>query len=474
VSAIRSVPYAEEGFFTTSRLNCAATLCLCVSFSILLGYNLLGNSSQMKNATLLFAAQLLLAVGISLFTPTFLRGFVSIFNRLFSSSFGAAGRLAGLNLRKNLTRNAVAVAAVFFGITVFVSTSGFVNSVKESAISWLDSVVRADIIVTSGHPSSSTNAQTIPMPIEMMRDMEKTPGVLAVDPWRKIYINYQGRNVLLSTIDIARRSAYCHFEIVQAVADNSLKLLPNQDKVLVSEPFAAIFGVKPGDTLELPTPLGPVRFGIAGVLVDYLCDNGTIVMDNNTYQRHWGDMLANSFNVRVKPGHNISEVRNAIQKRFGNDRLLFVLPVWEFKNEIRKVLDRTFIFNYALNVITLTIACLGIIVTLFASILERTREIGILRSIGMLRSQISGVVVLESMLMGLAGGFLGSITGILAGWINLEGFFVASYGSAAKYYVPYVAIIWALVLSGGLSALAGLIPAAKAAKTNIVEALAYD
>jgi putative ABC transport system permease protein len=133
-----------------------------------------------------------------------------------------------------------------------------------------------------------------------------------------------------------------------------------------------------------------------------------------------------------------------------------------------------FIFDYALNVITLTIACLGIIVTLFSSVMERTREISTLRAIGMLRRQISGVVVLESILMGLAGGILGSATGIITGWANLQVFFVANYGSAAKYFIPYGSILWALVLSAGLSALAGMIPAQRAAKTKIVEALAYE
>jgi putative ABC transport system permease protein len=92
----------------------------------------------------------------------------------------------------------------------------------------------------------------------------------------------------------------------------------------------------------------------------------------------------------------------------------------------------------------------------------------------MLRRQIYGVVVLESILMGLAGGILGSLAGMFAGWVNLEGFFIPNYGSAARYYLPFSAILWALFLSAGLSALAGMIPAQKAAKTNIVEALSYD
>jgi putative ABC transport system permease protein len=107
-------------------------------------------------------------------------------------------------------------------------------------------------------------------------------------------------------------------------------------------------------------------------------------------------------------------------------------------------------------------------------VLERTREIGILRSIGMLRRQVSGVVVLESMLMGIAGGILGCLAGIITGWINLEGAFRANYSSAAEYFIPYGSILWALVMSAGLSALAGIYPARRAAKINVVEALTYE
>ena len=106
------------------------------------------------------------------------------------------------------------------------------------------------------------------------------------------------------------------------------------------------------------------------------------------------------------------------------------LSAQEFKSVIKKGLDRMFLFNYTLDAITLVIACLGIIVALLASVMERTREIGVLRAIGMLRRQIYLVVVLESTLMGLAGGILGALAGVAAGWINLEGFFITNWGSA--------------------------------------------
>ena len=133
-----------------------------------------------------------------------------------------------------------------------------------------------------------------------------------------------------------------------------------------------------------------------------------------------------------------------------------------------------FIFNYALNVITLAIACLGIIVALLASVMERTREIGTLRAIGMLRRQIYGVVVLESTPHG-AGRRHSRICGGNFCRLDKSGrIFRCELGFRQSIIYPSAAILWALLLSAGLSALAGMIPARKAAKTNIVEALAYD
>ncbi|MFH0725862.1 MAG: FtsX-like permease family protein [Pseudomonadota bacterium] len=476
VSAIRSVPHAENGSFASGRLCSAGALCLFISLLAFLKLHALpGHTSLFKNTSLLIIAQFLLLLGLSLFTPAFLKGFVTVFHRCFSTSLGVIGSLAAMNLRKNLLRNAVAVAAVFFGIAIFVSTAGLVLSVKESVINWVETVNRADIIVTSGHPMSSANAPAVLMPAGMGRELESVPGVLSADPWRKVSMNYNGRPILLSAVDFTRRAEYSTFPSMPPnIRRNLQHLLPNRENVAVSESFAVLFAVKPGDDIMLPTPSGAVRFGVAAVVVDYTTDIGTVLVDINTYQRHWKDMLANSFSVRVKPGTSVAEVRNLIQQGFGTERKLYVLPALAYKNEIRKVLDGMFIFNHALSVMTLTIACLGIIVALFSSVLERGRQISILRSIGMLRRQIAGVVVLESVLMGLAGGLLGAAAGIISGWINLEGLFVANYGTAARYFIPYGSIFWALVLSAGLSALAGTIPAWRAANTPIVETLGYE
>ncbi len=474
ISAIRSVPYSEDGFLSHNKLRIASLIFVFCALMLLALYTAFPSLPLLHSTGNMFGATILLLLGISMATPTVLQGFLAFFRSRVSPHVGAAGKLAGLNLQKNIGRNAVAAAAIFFGISVFVSSAGIIFSTKASVMEWIDSYVRGDIIVTSGHPIASTGAQNIPMPVEMWKDIEKVPGVLSADPFRKIHVDYRGRRILLLVLDIPRRMEYSPFLVARGTRGQMKSLLPKGNYIAMNEALSSQEHLKPGDSITLATPEGPVTFQIAVINVDYSSDSGSILMDIHTYQRYWKEFLADSFSVRVKQDENVQSVRDEIARRFGNDRRLFALPSKEFRNEIKKIIDQGFAVNHAINAITLLIASLGIIVTLLASVLERTREIGILRSIGMLRSQVSRVVVIESMLLGFIGGSLGAATGMIIGWMSLEGFLRGDYGASMHYHPDYTSILWALGLSTLLAALAGVYPAKRAAKTNIVEALSYE
>ena len=474
ISAIRILPYTEDGFLLSGKVRAASAFFVLLSIVILIAYKTADASSAIRSTAAMFSSMVFLLLGISLSTPLFLRRFIAVSHRYLASFMGAQGRLAGLNLQKNISRNAVAAAAIFFSIALFVSSSSMIYSLNESLLDYIEAVENCDILVSSGHPIAMGGVPSIPMPEEMLEEIEKVPGVLSADPFRKTFLNYGGRRILLGSIDIVRSMEYNPYIIAEGRREDIRRLLPDQDNVMVNEGLAARHRIKPGDSIILPTPAGPVSFGVAAVVVSYVSDSGSVWMDTNTYKRHWKDRLADNFAVRVKPNENIAAVRDAILDRFGKERRIFALPSREFKDEVKKMLGRTFLVNNAITFITMIIAGLGIIITLLASVLERTREIGILRSIGMRRRQISGVVIIESMLLGAAGGILGAAAGMLIGWINLEGFFRLDLGASLQYHIHYASIFWALLFSVGFSALAGLYPARRAAKTNIVEALSYE
>jgi len=391
---------------------------------------------------------------------------------------GAVGRLAGLNLQKNISRNAVAVAAVFFSITMLVSSANMIHSTRVSLFEYIDAISTADLFISSGHPYAASGTTSIPMPESMMQEIEQVPGVRAAYPFRKINITYDGRRLLLESFDVARGAADSTFSSFNLFTDGTReemnRLLPRQDNVVVNETLAARYGLRPGSFIDLATPEGVKRFGVAAVAVAYESDAGVIWMDLYTYRKYWKDSVMDLYEIMVTPGADIETVSKAILERLGKERSLFAVPAREFRNEIMRVLDRSFTLNNAVVIIEMIIAGFGIVITLLASVLERTREIGILRSIGMTRHQVSGIVILESMLLGACGGVLGSAAGILVGWLNFEGFFRIDLGGSLSYAVHGPSLIWAMLFAVGFSALAGLYPARRAAKTNIVEALAYE
>ncbi len=474
ISAIRNLPYSTDGFLLGNKIKILSLFCLLAALVTLMIYMGAGTSSQLRSSSVIFTIIALLLLGISLSTPVFLKFFMRAFHNWLASRFGASGRLAGLNLQKNISRNAVAAAAVFFGIALSVGSSGMVHSVRISLYEYFDSIISADILISSGNSLSMGSSASIPMPMAMVKQVETIPGILSAEPFRKVYVSYQGKRILLEMFDVAFRMKHCPFMISKGNREDMLRLLPEKDNVVVDEGFAARHGIKPGDSVTLSTPNGPRRFGVAAIVVAYDSDAGTIWMDINTFQRYWQDHLVDIVEARVKPGADLGQAREAILKRFSSERKLFVLPAHEFKEEIRKMLDSTFLVSNAVNVISLIIAGFGIIVTLLASVLERTREIGVLRSIGMKKSQVAGVVIIESMLLGAAGGSLGAATGMLIGWLNVEGFFRIDFGANVSYHIHVVSIVFAMALAVALSALAGLYPAWRAAKTKIVDALAYE
>jgi putative ABC transport system permease protein len=474
ISAIRSTPYKEDGFFNKGRLAVLSVMLIGLAVILVTLYKLFPSTPYFHSMMTIFLASTSVLLGLSLASPCILKLFLSFFHKNISPVLGPEGRLAGLNLQKNIFRNAVAAAAVFFGIAMFVNGVAVTSSTERGAMDYMDAIVKADIIVTAGRPLATMGSHNTPMPFAVMDEIDTIPGVSSTDPYRMMYVDYRNTRVLVMSLDMRQRLAYTDFVIYQGSKQDILRLLPSRDNIVVNEGFAVKNGIDIGDRVTLPTPGGSVSFGVAAVVQEYSSDSGSIFMDTRTFQQHWGDRLLDVINVRTTSKEAIPGVIEAIQKKVGSNRKLFALPLQEWRKQLKQLIEDNFVFNHAISVLTLTIACFGIIVTLFSSVIERTREIAILRSLGMFRKQVFRVVVIESMLLGFVGGMLGCLGGAFIGWLSLEGFFRADFGPSTAYCLPYSALVLALLISVIVAALSGIYPAWRAARTNIVEALAYE
>ena len=136
-----------------------------------------------------------------------------------------------------------------------------------------------------------------------------------------------------------------------------------------------------------------------------------------------------------------------------------------------KIFDQTFLITYALLAIAIVVAVLGIINTLAALILERTRELALLRVSGMSAREMRTMIVLESALLGIASSVVGVVMGYALSWILIYVINKQSFGWTIAFHTPVQLIAASLAVTFLASLLAGLVPARVASRIDIAAAI---
>jgi putative ABC transport system permease protein len=240
--------------------------------------------------------------------------------------------------------------------------------------------------------------------------------------------------------------------------------------VLISEPFATKFGAGPGDRIVLPTPSGPTAFTVAAVYNDYSSDAGVVLLDTRTYRRLFHDDSVNSIAVYARPGTDLGSLRTTILRTLAPLRV-DVATNRELRDLVVHVFDRTFAITYALDVIAIVIAVMGVVSTLFALVLERRTEFGLLRYVGVTIGGVRCIVLTEAAGIGMLGGLLGAGVGML---LALDLIFVINrqaFGWLIELHVPGSFLFETIVLVTVAAVLAGVYPAAVAARIRTADAV---
>ena len=160
------------------------------------------------------------------------------------------------------------------------------------------------------------------------------------------------------------------------------------NRAIVSEAFSLKHEVARGDRLTLSTPNGPLETEIVAIYYDYSQERGYIVIDRKIYLKHYNDPNVNSFVVYLKDRQQLPNVRKQIINTVGKSKRILVRSNQELKTEVLRIFDKTFAITYSLEIIGIGVAVLGLFNTLISLIIERRREIGILRFIGAFKEQV--------------------------------------------------------------------------------------
>lgn len=417
-----------------------------------------------------YVAVLLVVAGFSLLAPMIVRATAHLARRPLEALFGMTGKLAAASLPASLRRTSVASAALSLATGMMIAVALMVGSFRETVRIWVDQTVQSDLWLRPA--KGLANAPTARFPAEIANDLKRIPFVAAFDRVRAREILYGDDLITLTAgeFDVAAKEFGLHM-VAPRSGNEAMRDARERGGVFVSEPFSTKYDKRVGDTVDVPTPRGPQRLRISGIYRDYSNDRGVIVMDRPQYVRAFDDETANTIVIYLREGMDKNEARRELERLLGPKYNAFVVMNAEIRTEVMRIFDQTFMITYALLGVAIVVAVLGIVNTMAALILERTRELALLRVGGMSTGELRTMIVLESSLLGVASTVAGLVMGYALSWILIYVINKQSFGWTIDFHTPVALIAASLAVTFVTATLAGLAPARLAARINVAQAI---
>ncbi|MBI3821864.1 MAG: ABC transporter permease [Planctomycetes bacterium] len=409
------------------------------------------------------------------------RALLPISRRFFSIEW----RIAADNMVRAPGRTGMVIGALAAGVCLIVETAGIIRSNREAILDWLETSVASDLIVTSGSPVGS-GGQNNQMEESIGDELKKIPGVEEVLPNRmRTDVDFRNVRVAVSTAVADRSYVLEHarlkrFDSPEVVARRTKEIelykTMEQEKnsVIISGNFAALYHVHKGDHITLKTPKGEVKFHVIGAVEDYSWNLGTIYMNRKDYIAHWEDTTVTVFEVYLQSGVNPDDAKNKIAAKLGAQYDLHPLTRAELRVRVVKIIEDLYLVALGQEVVVVVVAALGVVMALLISVLQRRREMGLLRAIGASQAQVIYLVLAEATLMGIFGSVLGVIFAVPVQWYALQIVFLEEAGQIFPVYLPWWESVVIALIAMAIAALAGVGPALYAVRERIPEAIAYE
>ena len=482
ISVLAAIPAASEAARATPRAalsgsslhtlleNWAPRLFIAGVASLVLAGVLCLPSVSGRSPLLGFVAAGATLGGVALMVPLLLNWFARVLRPIAERLGGIAGALAADNLRRALNRSSLVIAALLVSLALTIGMNLMVRSFRSTVEDWINGTISADIFIATSGGFSGERGPGLPR--EVVEFAAAQPNVETVDQVRQANIEIDGKPIVVFANDLpsfqtGQRTV--RFVATRDGAANALRDYLAGKAVLVSERTANELKLKAGGVLRVTTPSGPREFPIAGVFYDYN-PNSVFYLPLATYRELWRDDQIDGIALYLKSGSG-EELKQTLNEKFGAKYALALLPNQEIRRQVFDTFDQTFAVTYALQLIAVVVAAIGVFDTLVSMMLERTTELAALRAMGASQKQIRAMALWEFALLGGIAWVLGSIAGLL---LAGEMIFVINrqfFGWTIFPSVDPLVFVQAFLLALGAALGAGLFPARAAARRNLASAL---
>ncbi len=467
------------------KLNIAGLVLISLSLLLFLIFE--------KNVSACFFGLFIMVIGFSCFIPFLTYHSDYILEPLYRNTFGLASLISLRSLKKNLSRNAIAIAALTVAISLYLSLDIAINSFRNTVEDWLSASLFADIYISTPKQVSHRNHITLNNKVIEFTKTFQTEDIIGISEYhlRDVIGEYGSTRVAsINSLPIVKNS----FTFKESTKDIWNKFDKGQG-LIASAPYAYKHKVKCNDRVKLQTDKGLQTFTILGIFNDYSSDQGLLMMHQDLYRSLWEDTNLSSLGIFLKESTETelekpqeNRIHLLINKKNNPklDKIKTYIEAYKIKaaeeslsptffdirsnkellKESLEIFDRTFRVTSALKIIAVIVAAFGIFSALLSLIIEREKEFALLKALGMSKQDIQRSISLQAFTMGLLSSIFAIPLGIASAWVMIFVINHRSFGWDINFSLDFKSILFATLISVTAALIAAIFPSQTQSKVS--------
>jgi putative ABC transport system permease protein len=435
---------------------------------ILISFSMLLFMIFEKNISACFFGLFTMVIGFSCFVPFLTYHSDYILEPLYKNTFGLASLVSLRSLKKNLSRNAVAIAALTVAISLYLSLDIAINSFRNTVEDWLSASLFADVYISTPKQVSHRNHLILNNKVIKFTKNFQNENIIGISEYhlRDVIGEYGSTRVAsINSLPIVKNS----FTFKEST-EGMWSKFDKGEGVIASAPYAYKHKIKCNDKVKLHTDKGLQTFTILGIFSDYSSDQGLLMMHQNLYRSLWEDPNLSSLGIFIKESTEIKKYIEAYRTEAANTNLsptfFDIRSNKDLLKESLEIFDRTFRVTSALKIIAVIVAAFGIFSALLSLIIEREKEFALLKALGMSKQDIQRSISLQAFTMGLLSSIFAIPLGIASAWVMIFVINHRSFGWDINFSLDFKSILIAALISVSAALIAAIFPSWTQAKVS--------